>query len=62
MQTLVLKTQAIQACARVTAEENLCATPHIVRVDTMFSPEPGVIQEGHCQPGTDPTPRTSQTE
>jgi hypothetical protein len=28
----------------------------------MFSPKPGVILEGHCQPGTDPTPRTSQTE
>jgi hypothetical protein len=28
----------------------------------MLSPRPGVIQEGHCQPGTDPTPRTSHTE
>jgi hypothetical protein len=28
----------------------------------MLSPMPGVTQEGHCQPGTDPTPRTSHTE
>jgi hypothetical protein len=31
-------------------------------VDTTLSPKPGVTQEGHCQPGTDPTPRTSQKE
>jgi hypothetical protein len=31
-------------------------------VDTMLSPRPDVIQEGHCQPGTDPNPRTSQKE
>jgi hypothetical protein len=28
----------------------------------MLSPRSGVTQEGHCQPGTDPTPRTSHTE
>jgi hypothetical protein len=28
----------------------------------MLSPRPGVIPEGHCQPGTGPTPRTSQRE
>jgi hypothetical protein len=28
----------------------------------MLSPKPGITPEGHCQPGTDPTPRTSQTE
>jgi hypothetical protein len=28
----------------------------------MLSPGSGVTQEGHCQPGTDPTPRTSQME
>jgi hypothetical protein len=28
----------------------------------MLSPRPGVTQEGHCQPGMDPTPRTSQKE
>jgi hypothetical protein len=28
----------------------------------MLSPRPGVTQEGHCQPGTDPTPRTNQKE
>jgi hypothetical protein len=28
----------------------------------MLSPRPGVTQEGHCQLGTGPIPRTSQTE
>jgi hypothetical protein len=28
----------------------------------MFSPKLDVIPEGYCQPWTDPTPRTSQTE
>jgi hypothetical protein len=28
----------------------------------MLHPKHGIIPEGHCQPGTDPTPRTSQTE
>jgi hypothetical protein len=35
---------------------------HVAKVDTALSPKLGVTQEGHCQPGTDPTPRTSQTE
>jgi hypothetical protein len=35
---------------------------YVAKVDTVFSPKLGVIPEGHCQPGTDPTPRTSQTE
>jgi hypothetical protein len=35
---------------------------HVTKVDTMFSPKPGVIPEGHCQPGTDPIPRTNQME
>jgi hypothetical protein len=35
---------------------------HVTKVDTIFSPKPGVIPEGHCQPGTDPTPRTNQME
>jgi hypothetical protein len=43
-------------------KENKHATIHIVKVDTMLSPRPGVTPEGHCQPGTDPTPRTSQKE
>jgi hypothetical protein len=37
-------------------------TRHVARVDITFSPKPGVIPEGHCQPGTNPTPWTSQTE
>jgi hypothetical protein len=44
-----------------TAEENLRATTHIAEVDTTLTPKYGVIPEGHCQPGTDPIPRTSQT-
>jgi hypothetical protein len=41
---------------------NKHATTHIAKVDTRFSSKHGVIPEGHCQPGTDPIPRTSQTE
>jgi hypothetical protein len=37
-------------------------TTHVTEVNTTLSPKYGVIQEGHCQPGTDPTPPTSQTE
>jgi hypothetical protein len=44
------------------AAENSHATIHVVKVDTMFSLKLGVIPEGHCQPGTDPTPWFSQTE
>jgi hypothetical protein len=33
-----------------------------MEVDTTLSPKYGIIQEGHCQPGTDPTTRISQTE
>jgi hypothetical protein len=47
---------------KFTAEENSHATTHVAMVDTTLSPKHGVIQEGHCQPGTDPTPQTSQTE
>jgi hypothetical protein len=43
-------------------EENKHATTHVAKVDTMLIPKPGVTQEGHCQAGTDPTPRTSHTE
>jgi hypothetical protein len=42
--------------------KNKYATTHIAKVDTMLSPRPGVNQEGHCQPGMDPTPRTSHVE
>jgi hypothetical protein len=47
---------------KFTAEGNSHATTHVVKVDITFSPKPGVIPESHCQPGTVPTPRTSQTE
>jgi hypothetical protein len=43
-------------------EESKLATTHITKVDTMLSPKLGITPEGHCQPRTDPTPRTSQTE
>jgi hypothetical protein len=47
---------------RDTAEEKLTTRLHIAKVGTMLSPIHGVISEGHCQPGTDPIPRTSETE
>jgi hypothetical protein len=48
--------------SKPTVERKEHATTYVVKVGTMLSPKPGVTQEGHCQPGTDPTPRTSQTE
>jgi hypothetical protein len=41
---------------------NKHATTLVAKVDTMLSPRPGVTPEGHCQPGTDSIPRTSQKE
>jgi hypothetical protein len=41
---------------------NKHATTFVATVDTTLSPRPGVTQGGHCQPGTDPIPRTSQKE
>jgi hypothetical protein len=43
-------------------KENNHVITHVAMVDTMLSPKLGVTQEGHCQPGTDPTPWTSHTE
>jgi hypothetical protein len=51
----------MQACVE-SQRKKLTRYYYIAKVDTMFSPKLGVILEGHCQPGTDPTPRTSQTE
>jgi hypothetical protein len=47
---------------KLTAERKDHATTHVAKVDTTLSPNPGVTQKGHCQPGTGPTPRTSQKE
>jgi hypothetical protein len=47
---------------KFTAEEKLTRDYTVTEADTTLSPKHGVIQEGHCQPGTDPTPRTSQME
>jgi hypothetical protein len=48
--------------SRFTAKGKSHATTHVTEVDTTFSSKPSVIPEGHCQPGTDPTPLTSQME
>jgi hypothetical protein len=50
----------LNSLSRVAAGGEKHATTHVARVDTTLSPKLGVTQEGHCQPGTDPTPRTSQ--
>jgi hypothetical protein len=50
------------ACPCVQWKEDKRATTLAAKVDTMLSPRPGVIQEGHCQPRMGPTPRTSQKE
>jgi hypothetical protein len=48
---------------KFTVEEKLTRDyTHVAKVDTTLSPKYGIIQEGHCQPGMDPTPQTSQTE
>jgi hypothetical protein len=51
----------MQACVE-SQRKKLTRDYYVAKVDTMFSPKLGVIPEGHCQPETDPTPRTSQTE
>jgi hypothetical protein len=50
------------ACPNSQRKQKEHATTHVAKVDTMLSPRSGVTQEGHCQSGTDPTPRTSQKE
>jgi hypothetical protein len=50
------------ACLYSQWKGNKHATTLVTKVDTMLSPRPGVTPEGHCQPGTGPTPRTSQKE
>jgi hypothetical protein len=50
------------ACLCSQRKGNKHATTFVAKVDTMLSPRPGVILEGHCQPGTDPIPRTSPKE
>jgi hypothetical protein len=47
-------------CPKLTAERKDYATTHVVKMDTKHSPKPEVTQEGHCQPGKGPIPRTSQ--
>jgi hypothetical protein len=51
----------MQTCVE-SQRKKLTRDYYVAKVDTMFSPKPGVIPEGHCQPRTDPIPRTSQTE
>jgi hypothetical protein len=64
LQTLFkLKVNLYKQCLnRQAKQENKHATTHVAKFDTMLSPRPGVTQEGHCQPGTDPTPRTTHVE
>jgi hypothetical protein len=58
----VFNTTSYPACLSSQWKENKHATTHVAMVDTVLSPKLGVTQEGHCQPGTGPTPRTSHTE
>jgi hypothetical protein len=55
-------TDKLNSLSKLIVERKDCATTHVTIMDTMLSPRPGVVQEGHCQPGMDPTPRTSQKE
>jgi hypothetical protein len=58
----VFNTTSYAACPSSQRKENKHASTHVAKVDTVLSPRLGVTQEGHCQPGTDPTPQTSQKE
>jgi hypothetical protein len=59
----VFKPTRLTACPCSQRKEKVKhATTYIAKVDTMLSPRPGVTQEGHCQPGMDPTPRTSHVD
>jgi hypothetical protein len=49
----------MQACVE-SQRKKLTRDYYVEKVDTMFSLKLGIIPEGHYQPGTDPTPRTSQ--
>jgi hypothetical protein len=51
----------MQACVE-SQRKKLTRDYYVAKVDTIFSPKPGVIPKGHYQPGTDPISRTSQTE
>jgi hypothetical protein len=53
---------SLTACPCSQRKENKYAATHVVKVDTVLSPKPGVTPEGYCQPGTHPIPRTSHTE
>jgi hypothetical protein len=59
---IVFNTTSYIACPSSQRKENKHATTHVAKVDTVLSPKLGVTQEGHCQPGTDSTPRTSHME
>jgi hypothetical protein len=58
----VFQTDQQNGLSKLTAGRKDYTTTHVAKVDTMPSPRPGVTQEGHCQPGTGPVPRTSQKE
>jgi hypothetical protein len=58
----VFKPTSLTACPCSQRKGNKHATTYVAEVDTMLSPMPGVTPEDHCQPGTDPTPRTSHVE
>jgi hypothetical protein len=58
----VFKPTSLTACPCSQRKGNKHATTYVIEVDTMLSPRPGVTPEGHCQPGTYPTPRTSHVE
>jgi hypothetical protein len=57
-----LTRQATQLVQVHSGRKNKHATTQVAKVDTVLSPKLGVTPEGHYQPGTDPTPRTSHTE
>jgi hypothetical protein len=59
---IVFKTTSLTACPCSQQKENKYTIKHVAKADTMLNLMPGVTEEGHCQPETDPTPQTSHTE
>jgi hypothetical protein len=57
-----VQTDKLDSLSMFTAKRKVFATTHVAKADTMLSPGPGVTPEGHCRPGTGPTPWTSQKE
>jgi hypothetical protein len=58
----MFKLTSVTACLNSQRKKKFYVTTHVAMANTKLSPWPGVTPEGHCRPGTGPTPRTSHKE